>query len=95
MDIHYKKLFFERNFKEKFVKDLRYLDQENFYKVLWSLIKAKAIAMDESPGSEWRQIKEAIIGKMKDFEPKTITNILVLATVAKNEASSVTGDLWD
>ena len=53
MDIHYKKLFFERTFKEKFLKELRYLDQETFYKIMWSLIKAKAIGIDEQAGSEW------------------------------------------
>jgi len=84
MDKNYKKLFFERTFKEKFIKELKYLDQETFYKIMWSLIKAKVITIDESPGSDWFQIKEAVVGKMKDFDPKTLTNILVLATVAKN-----------
>ncbi len=34
---------------------------------------------------------------MKDFEPKTLTDILVLATVAKGSegAESMSGDLWD
>jgi len=95
MDKHYKVLFFERTFKEKFIKELRYLDQDTFYKIMWSLIKAQVIAIDERPGSDWHQIKEAVVAKMKDFEPKTLTNILVLATVAKNAASNVTGDLWD
>ena len=95
MDKHYQKLFFERTFKEKFIKELKYLDSETFYKILWSLIKARVIAIDESPGSDWFQIKEAIVGKMKDFDPKTLTNILVLSTVASNKASNVTGDLWD
>jgi hypothetical protein len=53
MDIHYKKLFFERTFKEKFLKELKYLDQDTFYKIMWSLIKAKAIGIDEQAGSDW------------------------------------------
>ena len=34
---------------------------------------------------------------MKDFDPKTLTDILVLATVAKGAegAESMSGDLWD
>ena len=95
MDTNYKKLFFERTFKEKFIKELKYLDQDTFYKIMWSLVKAQVIAIDERPGSDWHQIKEAVVAKMKDFDPKTLTNILVLATVAKNAASNVTGDLWD
>ena len=62
---------------------------------MWSLIKANVIAMDERPGSDWHLVKEAVVAKMKDFDPKNLTNILVLATVAKNSASNVTGDLWD
>ena len=97
MDIHYKKLFFEKTFKDKFIKELRYLDQETFYKIIWSLIKAKAIGIDEQAGSEWAQIKEAVVAKVKDFDPKTLTEILVLATVAKGAegAESMSGDLWD
>ena len=97
MDIHYRKLFFERTFKDKFIKELKYLDQETFYKIMWSLVKAKAIGIDESAGSEWAQIKEAVVTKMKDFDPKTLTDILVLATVAKGAegAEGMSGDLWD
>lgn len=32
-------LFFVNN-KEKFYKDLKHLDQENFYKIVWALVKA-------------------------------------------------------
>lgn len=64
---------------------------------MWSLIKAKAIGIDEQAGSEWAQIKEAVVAKMKDFDPKTLTEVLVLATVAKGAegAESMSGDLWD
>ena len=95
MDKIYKKLFFERTFKEKFIKELKFLDQDTFYKIMWSLVKSQVIAIDERPGSDWHQIKEAVVSKMKDFDAKTLTNILVLSTVAKNAASNVTGDLWD
>jgi len=50
---------------------------------MWALIKANAIAIDERAGSDWFQVKEAIVAKIKDFDPKTFTDILVLATVAK------------
>ena len=95
MDIHYKRLFFERTFKEKFIKELKYLDQQTFYKVMWALIKANAIAIDERAGSDWFQVKEAIVAKIKDFDPKTFTDILVLATVAKTQEGDLTGDLWN
>jgi hypothetical protein len=38
-----------------------------------------------------------VVAKMKDFDPKTLTEILVLATVAKGAegAESMSGDLWD
>ncbi len=64
---------------------------------MWSLIKAKAIGIDETAGSDWNQIKESIVAKMKDFDPKTLTNILVLATVGKGAegAEGLSGDLWD
>lgn len=96
MDKHYCDLFF-RKFKEKFLKELKYLDQETFYKVLWALVKAKAIQVNEQGGSEWSQVKEAVVAKVKDFDPKTITNIMVLATVAKGAegAEGLSGDLFD
>lgn len=36
-------------------------------------------------GEEWSTVKEAIIKKVKDLEPKTLTNILVLSTVGKDK----------
>ena len=97
MDPKYRDVFFKRNFKDKFLKELRYLDQETFYKVLWSLVKAEAITVNEEGGSDWSQVKEAVVAKMKDFEPKTLTNILVLVTVAKRAegAEGLSGDLFD
>jgi hypothetical protein len=62
-----------------------------------SNIKANSIAIDERGGTEWSQIKDAVVSKMKDFDPKTLTNILVLATVAKGSegAEGLSGDLFD
>lgn len=80
MDPKYRDLFFKRYFKEKFIRDFKHLDQETFYKVLWSLVKAEAIAINEQGGSEWSTVKEAVVFKMKDFTPQTLTNVLVLAT---------------
>jgi N6-adenosine-specific RNA methylase IME4 len=53
MDKHYQRIFFDKMFKEKFLKELRFLDSETFYKVLWSLVKAKAISVNEESGSDW------------------------------------------
>jgi hypothetical protein len=97
MDSKYRDLFFKRYFKDKFLKELRHLDPETFYKVLWSLVKAEAVSVNEQGGSDWSLVKEAIVAKMKEFEPKTLTNILVLATVAKSAegARGLSGDLFD
>lgn len=97
MDANYCDLFFNRYFKEKFLKELKYLDQETFYKVLWALVKSKSIRINEQGGTEWSQVKEAVVMKIKDFDPKTITDILVLATVAKGAegAEGLSGDLFD
>ncbi|CDW91217.1 UNKNOWN [Stylonychia lemnae] len=96
MDQTYKELFFGK-FKDKFLKDLKHLDQEIFYKVLWSLIKADTIEVDDR-GFEWSLIKETIIKRAKDFDPATVTNILVLSTTGKTNSEkivTITGDLFD
>ena len=84
MDPRYQGLFFAGDIRNKFLKELKHLDQETFYKVLWALVKAKAISIDEHGGSEWGQVREAVVAKMKDFDAKTLTNVLVLSTVAKD-----------
>jgi hypothetical protein len=53
MDPKYKDLFFKRSFKEKFLKDLKHLDSDSFYKIFWSMMKADAIAKDEMGDIEW------------------------------------------
>jgi predicted metal-dependent hydrolase len=40
MDPTYKELFF-KNMKEKFFRDLKFLDNDNFYKLIWSLVKSE------------------------------------------------------
>lgn len=61
------------------------------------MVKAEAIAKDEMGDYEWSQVKEAITAKVKDFDPKTLTNVLVLSTVARGteRGKGVTGDLFD
>jgi len=39
VDKHYKSEFFGA-FKGKFIKELKHLDTETFYKVLWAMVKA-------------------------------------------------------
>jgi len=39
MDETYKNKFFDL-FMDKFLNDIEYLDDNNFYKILWSFIKA-------------------------------------------------------
>ena len=51
MDKHYRELFFRWEFKDKFLRELKFLDSETFYKVLWSLVKANVISVDDVNGS--------------------------------------------
>ena len=60
------------------------MDNENFYKIVWSFVKSKEMTISDE-GEEWSTVKEAIIKKVKDLEPKTLTNILVLSTVGKDK----------
>eukprot|EP00347_Sterkiella_histriomuscorum_P019411 403341726 len=93
IDKTYKMMFFEL-FKEKFMKDLGFLDQETLYKILWSLTKADVIEVSEK-GYEWMLIKDAIIKKSKDMSPDVLTNLMVLSTVANKDGLSVSSDLFE
>ncbi len=46
---------------------------------------------------EWGAVKEAVVAKMKDFDAKTLTNILVLATVSRgsDKGKSMSTDLFE
>lgn len=46
---------------------------------------------------EWGYVKEAIVAKFKELDAKTLTNILVLATVARGteKGRGMSGDLFD
>jgi len=68
--------------KEKMLKDLQHLDQDNFYKIVWALIKAGQVREDENV-SEWSYIKKGIQKKIKEFDSPTLTNLLVLTTLGK------------
>ena len=83
MDDNYKQLFF-KYFKEKFFKDLQYLDNENLYKIVWALVKSKQITVNDE-GQEWNYVKDAVVAKVKDLDPKTLTNIIVLSTIGKDD----------
>jgi hypothetical protein len=52
--------------------------------VLWAFVKSDTVKVNDS-GSDWIIIKEAIIKKVKDFEPQILTNVLVISTVGKDE----------
>ena len=51
MDENYKRMFFDR-LSEKFVKDLQFLKEESLYKILWSMIKAKRLVV-ENDAYQW------------------------------------------
>lgn len=68
------------------------------YKVLWSMVKGDLLKIrDDKSNTEWSFIKNAIVKKVKDMDPKVLTNILILSTVAKDtvHGSSQAADLFD
>ena len=70
-------------FREKFIKELKFLDSDTFYKILWSMVKAEELKV--TPDSQdWKMISEAFISKAKDFDAKSLTNMLVLLTIARD-----------
>lgn len=76
------------------MNDLSYLDQDTLYKILWSLVKADVIEVSEK-GYEWMVIKEAIVKKAKDMNPQTLTNLVVLSTVANKDGLNISSDLFE
>jgi hypothetical protein len=45
MDEKYKKMFFDRLI-DKFIKDLPFLKEDTLYKILWSIIKAERLVVN-------------------------------------------------
>ena len=64
------------------------------YKFIWALSKSKSIIVNDQ-GSEWTQIKDAVKKKVKDIDPKILTNILVLSTVGREESPDDKGGRID
>jgi predicted nucleic-acid-binding protein len=66
MDKVYRDSFFF-HFKDRFMKELEYLDSETMYKIIWSLIKSEAIIVNDS-SSDWTKIKDIVIKKVKTLD---------------------------
>lgn len=54
----YKDIFFSQ-FYERFMRDLPYLSDEIFYKILWSMVKADHLKIHEI-SNDWITIKDII-----------------------------------
>jgi len=80
MDSHYSKYFF-KVFKEKFLRDLRFLEQRSFYKLVWALVKSEALT--EEGENDWEIVKQALVSKAKEMDPEVLTDLLVLSTSGK------------
>lgn len=79
MNTTYKNVFFTK-MKAKFLKELKYLKEDTFYKILWSLLKAEQLKVAcDSP--DWEIVKDIIKTRSKEFTPKIISDILLLSTM--------------
>lgn len=56
------------------------------YKIAWSLIKAKQVHTDENT-NEWVFLHKAVSSKIKDLDPTTLTNMIVLLTLGKENST--------
>ena len=74
----YKRLFFG-HFYEKFLKDLNYLGDEIFYKILWSMIASENLVIHEA-GNDWQLVKDTIVKRQKELSAKTLCDLIVLST---------------
>ena len=79
MDETYKGLFF-KNTKDKFMKELRYLNDETMYKIIWALIKSETMTVS-AESLEWNLVKDVISEKAVDISPKIMSDLLVLSTM--------------
>lgn len=82
MDERYRDMYFNK-FLDKFIKDMEFLDEETLYKILWAFIKAERLVVRED-AFEWSQVRQTLQKRANDFSPKTMTDILVLSTKAKD-----------
>ena len=83
MDEKYRGLFFDK-LMHKFVNDIKYLEEETIYKILWSFLRAERLHVRED-SYEWVQVKMAIKERCKEFGAKTLTDIIILSAVAKEK----------
>lgn len=91
MDKTYKAEFFDK-LMDKFVHDISYLKEETIYKILWSFLKADRLNVKED-SFEWFQVKGAIKQRANEFSAKTLSDIIILSTVAKEKGKE--DGFWD
>ena len=83
MDVTYRKLYF-KHLKPKFLKELKHLDEETLYKIVWSLIKAEQLDMTDSD-PQWQLIKDTLAHKSKELSPKILSDLILLSTKSDNK----------
>ena len=81
MDTTYQQVFFEKN-KDKFLKELKHLNGETMYKIIWSMLKVDSLAVQED-SHHWIEVKKMIIKRAKEFDSKILASLMVLSTKEK------------
>jgi len=74
-------VFFEKN-KDKFLKELKHLNGETMYKIIWSMLKVDSLAVQED-SHHWIEVKKMIIKRAKEFDSKILASLMVLSTKEK------------
>ena len=85
-EVTHRDMFFDK-FLEKFVKDLPFLDEDTFYMILWSCVKAGRF-QGKKDTFEWHSIRDTIKKKANELSPDTLTKLVVLSTEIKEFESS-------
>ena len=89
LDETYRKMYFKQ-LKPKFLRELKHLDDETLYKIIWSLIKADELEMTDAD-PQWKLIKDDLTHKSKELSPKILSDLILLST---KSSESTTFDLF-
>ena len=77
----FRDMFFDK-FLQKFIKDLPFLDEDTFYMIIWSCVKAGRF-QGKKDTFEWNAIREIIKKKANELSPEVLTKLVVLSTEIK------------
>lgn len=80
-DATYCGLYFNK-VRDKFLQNFNFLKDETVYKFLWAMFKADQFTAQPND-YKWQLIKDQLVTRAKETQPKYLTNILVLASRQK------------